>query len=245
MAESSRLEAFFEAVDRLNLWTSSSAFRTYVHYLFDGVELDGKTFLDVGAGSGQFGFYAAAAGAREVICLEPEEEGSRQGMQDDFRRRADSLGLSNTELQPVTFQEFSPQNEPMDVVFMHNSINHLEEDACSRAHQDPAARELYIELFRKLYGIMSPGGVLIAADCTRHNFFNAIGLRSPVQKTIEWEKHQSPQTWADLLEKAGFHSPRIRWTSFNTLGQVGRVLLGNAVAAYFLTSHFCLTMRKG
>jgi hypothetical protein len=65
-----------------------------------------------------------------------------------------------------------------------------------------------------------------------------------MQPHIEWEKHQAPGVWVRLLEEVGFAQPRLRWSSFNRLRGTGRALLGNPVAAYFLTSHFCLQMRK-
>jgi hypothetical protein len=61
---------------------------------------------------------------------------------------------------------------------------------------------------------------------------------------IEWHKHQSPKLWARLLAQAGFANPIIRWNSFYTLRSGGRLLLGNRVAAYCLTSVFCLTMER-
>ncbi len=62
--------------------------------------------------------------------------------------------------------------------------------------------------------------------------------------TIEWHKHQSPKLWAALVAEAGFAESRIGWTSFNRLGNPGKLLLGNKLAAYFLTSHFCLKVRR-
>ncbi len=67
----------------------------YLKYLFEGVDLDNSRVLDIGGGNGVFSFYAALNGAEEVICLEPEEAGSRSSMQSKFERMSTSLGLAN------------------------------------------------------------------------------------------------------------------------------------------------------
>ncbi len=38
--------------------------------------------------------------------------------------------------------------------------------------------------------------------------------------------------------------PEIGWRTFNTLGAPGRLLLGNALAAYLTTSNFRLVVSK-
>ena len=80
--------------------------------------------------------------------------------------------------------------------------------------------------------------------CSRRNFFALVGIRNPVAPDIEWHKHQAPEVWAELLGGAGFSKPRTRWSSFYQLRRPGRSLLGHRLAAYFLQSHFCLTMEK-
>jgi len=99
------------------------------------------------------------------------------------------------------------------------------------------------DIFEKLAALAAPGAKLIAVDCSRKNVFARAG-KNPLAPTIEWEKHQPPDLWADLLEQAGFENPRIRWLTFNTLRSVGRLLLGNRVAAHFLVSAFSLTMTR-
>lgn len=75
-------------------------------------------------------------------------------------------------------------------------------------------------------------------------FDSAIGMKNPVQPSVEWNKHQASEVWVNLLEEVGFTEPRVRWSSFNHLRGLGRAFLGNPGAAYFFTSHFCLQMRK-
>lgn len=218
--------------------------RFHCEYLFEGIELRGKTMLDVGAGDGRYSFYAVCAGAARAVCLEPEAEGSSSGMQERFRRAAAQLGSDQVELVPRRFQDYDPNGETFDVLLLHGSINHLDEEACIRLHCDPAAQDVYRTLFEKLAGLTPAGGKLIVTDASPQNLFPRLGIKNRISRNIEWHKHQTPELWAQLLGETGFKEPRIRWATFNTLRSPGRLLLGNRLAAYCLTSSFCLTMER-
>ena len=218
--------------------------RFYCDYLFDEIPLRGKTMLDVGAGDGRYSFYAACLGAQRVIGLEPEVEGSRTGMHERFERARSLLGPQTVDLEPTRLQDYDPRGETFDVLLLHDSVNHLDEAACVRLRDDPTAREIYRVLFEKLARLSSPNGRLVVTDCSNENLFARLGVKNPVAPTIEWHKHQRPELWAEMLADVGFRGPRIRWTSFNRLRSLGQELLGNRLAAYCLTSHFCLTMRR-
>ncbi len=216
--------------------------RFYLDYLFEGVDLRGKRVLDIGAGGGRYSFYAAAAGAAHVVALEPEAAGSDAGVTTQFERFSEQLGVDTVELRHETLQEFDPGDERFDVLFMHASINHLDEPATEELHRDEAARQAYREIFAKLAGMGADGAKLVASDVSRHNLFAKLPVRNPLQPTIEWDKHQPPETWIELLRQAGFTDPQVRWSTANTLRRPGRVLLGNRMAAWLTEGAFCLTM---
>jgi SAM-dependent methyltransferase len=216
--------------------------RFYLDYLFEGVDLQGARVLDIGAGGGRYSFYAAASGAARVVALEPEAAGSDTGVASRFEQVRDRLGVDSVELRQETLQEFHPGDELFDVLFMHASINHLDEPATMLLHRDEGARQVYRELFAKLAGMGADGAKLVASDVSRHNLFAKLPVRNPLQPTIEWEKHQPPETWIGLLREAGFTEPRVRWSTANSLRRPGRVLLGNRMAAWLTDGGFCLTM---
>jgi len=200
--------------------------------------------LDIGCGNGRMGLWAAARGARRVVGLEPEAEGSSSGMQEAFDAAARRVGLADrVELVTKPLQEYETA-ERFDVVLLAAPVNHLDEDACVRLHEEEAARETYRERFRLIARVAAPGAHLIVTDCDRRNVFARIGARNPLCPTIEWEKHQSPFLWSKLLGDVGFEAPRVRWAALNTLRGPGQLLLGHRFGSYMLTSAFLLRMRR-
>ena len=212
---------------------------------FGDIDLRGMALLDIGAGGGEVSLFAACAGARRVVALEPEAAGSSTGMRERFERLSRLLGVERRiELVPVTFQAYEPGDDRFDVLSLIASVNHLDEEACIRLHRDEDARERYRAIFAKLKRLAAPGARLVVSDCSPQNLFADLGLKNPIARTIEWHKHQPPQLWAELLSEQGFARPMVRWGSFNSLREPGRLLLGNRIASYLLTSDFCLTMES-
>lgn len=244
MATDAHVERFFEVVKSKGIYPNVGNLRFGLNYSFEGVAFSGKRMLDIGAGVGLLGLYGKCMGAARVVCLEPEDAGATTGVRQRFDDLVSALMVEDVIMMGETFQQFDPGKDRFDIIVMHNSVNHLDEDACMRLHWDEDARATYHRLFAKLYAIAAPEAHLIVADCSRYNLFGSIGLRCPFAPSIEWNKHQPPRLWARMLCDAGFSRPRIRWTTFNTLRGVGRMILGNRVAAFLTHSLFCLTVRR-
>jgi SAM-dependent methyltransferase len=240
-----KLRQYFPAMVEERLFPRERNLIFHQRWLFGGVDFERRTMLDIGAGAGLNGFYGACRGARDVICIDPEADGSTPGAQARFARLKARLGVDNIRFESAFFQDFDAGDRKFDIILLHNSVNHLDESACVDLLTDDAARARYRRIFDKIAALAKPGATLILCDCSRYNFFAALGLRNPVMPTIEWEKHQAPEVWAALLAESGFVEPRIRWSSFNRFGTAGDWLLGNKLAAYFLKSHFCLTLQRG
>lgn len=234
---------FLDLAIREKLWSNKKNLKNYLSFMFDDVDVAGKRVLDVGGGDGLLTFYAAALGAQNVVCLEPEFDGSTQGVNDNFLRfKRSHPAFAKVDLETVQLQEY--ESSPFDIIMLSNVINHLDEDACIELHRDDAAALAYRKIFSHINSLMLPGAVLLATDCTRSNFYNAIGVSNPFMPDIEWHKHQSPSVWSQHLALAGFENTKIRWSSFNRFGKWGRVILGNKIGAYFTLGHFLLRMSK-
>jgi SAM-dependent methyltransferase len=199
--------------------------------------------LDVGGGRGLLTFYAAWRGAAKPVCLEPLAQGSRKDEDAEFKRCQEELGLENVQLSRERLQDYDAANK-FDVVLLHNSVNHLDEDACIHLLERDQARETYRKIFSRLATLANPGAHLLIVDCSRKNLFPLVGLTDPFARSIDWRKHQTPEVWITLLEECGFAAPEIRWASFTRLRTPGRILLGYRVAAFLLSSRFWLHMRR-
>ena len=230
-------ENFLKNVIAQGSYSTLRNLRQYLKYILDGVPLKGKRMLDVGGGCGLLTLWGAIHGAN-ALCLEPDADGATSGMEIQFEKLKSSLGAD----LPATFstdtlQEFLHATECRgcyDVIMMIDSINHLDEKSCIELLNDTGARNNYLGILSQVFESMSSGGYIVVTDCSRSNFFNDLGLKSPIMKTIEWEKHQSPFLWDKLFQEVGFLPARIKWSSPKVLGDSGQVLFGNQLAAYLL-----------
>ena len=238
------IDFYLETIIKENLYSTKKKLNFHMKTLFNNVELKNKNVLDIGGGSGFYSFYAACSGAKQVTCIEPEAEGSASGSIKKFNRLLKLLKCDNISIIPTTFQNFNPNEELYDVILLNNSINHLDEYSCINLKKDLSSKNNYQKIFSKLYSIGNSKSKIIITDCSRYNFFGLLNIKNPFCPTIEWEKHQTPETWAKLLVKEGFKNPVIKWTTHNSLGNLGKFILGNKIAAYFLRSHFNLTVDK-
>ena len=144
------LESYFSAVIKEGLYPSRGNLQFHVKTLFKDITLENRRVLDIGGGSGLHSFYMACMGAKEVVCLEPETEGSRSGLEEKFRKLAEVLGQDQVRFEPTTFQAFDPGGKQFDVILLHNSINHLDEPACINLLNSEASRAIYLNIFSKL-----------------------------------------------------------------------------------------------
>lgn len=238
---------YFELAINRKMYSNTSNLKFHLNYIFDNVELTHKKVLDIGGGSGLLTFFAAAQGAEKVVCLEPECSGSSSGMIDKFNEFRSALSDSlHIEQLPMTLQKYLEQSseEEFDVVILHASINHLDEEACINLLKNKTSYRIYKDLLTGVFNKMKKGGVLIASDCSCNNFFNSIGAKNILVPTIEWHKHQKPSTWIALLEEIGFVNPKLKWGSPNTFGKIGKLLMGNSFVSYLTTSHFTIAIEK-
>lgn len=215
----------------------------YFAYLLRAVP-GARTVLDVGGGMGALSFFSALwFEAEEVVCLEPGAAGSNDKMLDAFSALQASAGTGDrVRLEPAALEDYEPPR-PFDLVLMHNSINHLDEESVSELHRSAEARSAYLRHLERIAALTAPGGTLVIADASPDNLFARLGVHNPFAPTIEWHIHQPPDLWAQLLSDVGFAGPKIRWTGINRLGPL-TVLTRNKPVTWCLNSHFALTMRR-
>lgn len=235
---------YFKNIENLKLTKSISGTKFYLKNLFKEINLKNKSILDIGAGARTFSCYMAINGAKKVIGLEPEIEGSRNNYISKFEELKEKLNLKNVFLKPLTFQSFDNDGEKFDLILLHHSINHLNENACINLKKSGESQEIYKEIFDRLYSISEDNADIIIADCSNKNFFSFLRLKNPFAPTIEWHKHQSPKEWIKVLEKVGFKNFKIKWLAPSQLGKIGDFLFGNKICSFFIHSHFIIYAKK-
>jgi SAM-dependent methyltransferase len=224
--------------------TSRGRVEFWIRESLRDLSLAGADVLDVGAGDGLFTRHIAEAGARRVVALEPEAAGSGTGAASVLERRILAAGLDNVECRRETFQSYPGAPGSFDILLLHHVVNHLDEAAVVRLHLDDDARMRYRALLGRCRELLRVGGVAVIVDCARVNLFRWLGHHHPLAPTIEWTKHQNPETWIGLLEEAGFGTIQLYWPIARRL-RVARRLLANRYMALALDSRFVLHARAG
>lgn len=176
--------------------------------------------------------------------MEPEFDGSQNDMINGFNKIKSLLGNPQNILHTnKVLEDYDRTNKTFDYILMHNSINHIDEDACITLLENDNSKKKYTQFFTLLREISHPGTILIICDCARSNFYSSINLKNPFAKSIEWEKHQNPSVWSNLLQQSGYKPLSTSWVSFNALGKIGGVFTANKLVSYFTNSHFKLVMQ--
>ena len=206
---------------------------TYLNWCFDGIDFSGKSVLDIGGGNGIFSYYSKLRGASSVLNLEPFSAGSTtfnfEGVES-----LDNLKIS---INNQTIQDYKT-NKTYDIIILHDSINHLDENIFERIHQDENKFEEYKKLISKVVKLLSINGQIIITDCSRRNFWGDLRLKNPFAPSIDWHLHQRPTLVLKLFENHNFEK-KIRWSPFKRFGLFGYFISSfGMIPAYFLQSHF-------
>ncbi len=187
--------------------------RTYTGY----EDFTGMRVLDIGAGIGLDSCGISLLGASEIIALEPELDGATAKITSAFKDNMAKLGLNNIHIENVAIQDFSHPPESFDLIIMIAVINHLDEESVVVLHKDPTAQQRYVEILQMISQWLKPGGRLALYDAARyHAFMPLINMgiidKHPMAPTIEWHKHQQPNQWINVLERAGYHDCEVVWS---------------------------------
>ncbi len=241
-----RYAKFREEIKAFETYPRSNALflRKYLAYLFSDISFEGRRVLDIGGGKGLHSLFAACSGAKKVVCLEPELEGSSNECFRSLEEVSDRF--PNITPRRQTLQEYQAEDEKFDILILHNSVNHLDEESCKLLHlEKPSARDAYRRIFSKIDCLADLGAITKIADCARSSFYWDHDLRNPFALTVEWSKHQSPMIWSSFLGDLGWTQTSLRWLTPLALVDPASISpsLGR-IFSYFTNSHFCLTMEK-
>ena len=237
------LDRYYAAIGEVKGEHEIRRLRHQMGLLYKSVDFRGKTVLDIGGGTGYHALYAAACGAKSAIIIEPEADGSQNTMIQTFNAFKTEMGIDNVELLKTTIQEYEIPAGGFDVVLIQNAINHFDERACVTLRESAESQAAYRKIFKSIAELVKPGGILIMSDCSSNNLFPKLGMKNPIDPAIEWHKHQPPSEWAKVAAPEGLILEEVRWSSPTRFGKLGQLLIGNAIGAWFFTSHFVATLR--
>jgi SAM-dependent methyltransferase len=217
------------------------AFAYTTSQFFRGLRLSGARALEIGSGAGLQAIFMALNGA-QVTSLEPEGIGATSGVIAKQRDRCRRLGLANVEVRDADFNQWET-SERFDLILSKASINHLyatEHHALRHAETYKG----YLEVLRRVHGLLAPGGVFVATDACRYGFFRLTRkwIRRPwrtERTSVNWRHHQNPATWKRLLEEAGFSRVRVDYPVPYRLRHLAP-LVNNAAANFWLQGSFII-----
>jgi SAM-dependent methyltransferase len=214
---------------------------------FAGIDFRGKRVLEVGSGRGLRTVFMALMGA-DVVSMEPELEGSRDGVVDLQKRRIAALGLTNVTLLKEDFNLWEPSGPEFDLLVSEASINHLFESRHHAMRHAPTY-ERYRDICRKMHNALKPGGVAIVTDASRYSFFalaKRFGIRPPWQSrrvSINWRIHQNAGVWRRILRDAGFSSVRLNYSVPTVAGRLGW-LMNHRLGNFFYRGRFLIAATR-
>jgi SAM-dependent methyltransferase len=224
------------------------AFAHWLDHVFRDVDWRGKRVLEIGSGRGLIAIYMGMRGAARVLSMEPELVGSTSGVIREQRERLAALGLTNVEVVAADFNRWDAGSERFDVIVSRASINHLYHSDKHASHH-PQTYAKYVEVARRIHGMLANGGQFIATDACRYGFFNGVrrwGIRRPWAKKksgVDWRHHQNPGTWRRIFADAGFSRIDVDYPVPYRL-RLAAPLVNTALANFFLTGNFILRAHR-
>jgi SAM-dependent methyltransferase len=223
------------------------AFAHTLANMFRGVDFTGKRVLEVGSGRGLLAIYMGMRGAN-VLSMEPEMVGATSGVIAQQEARLKALGMTNVKVINADFNTWDPGDERFDVIVSRASINHLYASE-HHADHDKATHDAYLQVARRLHGMLVPGGIFVATDANRYAFFSGMrrfGIRRPwrwERSSVDWRHHQNAGTWVKIFREAGFRNLQVSYPVPYKLRSL-RPLIDTAVVNFFLQGAFILRAQR-
>lgn len=216
----------------------------FKNYIYKDIDLNEKKLLDIGGGNGIASFHALHSFPTcSAWVVDPIAEGSNELMLEHFSAM-ESFYDENRINYHRDYVDSLQEPKLFDAIIMHNTINHIGEDILNDISDNEGAYSEYVKRLETITSRLSPGGVMIVADCGRQNFFGWLGLNSPFAPSIDWNLHCEPGVWQGMIEDIGFTHIRTQWTARREFSTVGKIFFANRLFSFFTNSHFVSFYRK-
>ncbi|TWU55687.1 class I SAM-dependent methyltransferase [Rubripirellula reticaptiva] len=217
-------------------------YRRYLRQLFGDVDLKGLRILEIGSGKGLISLHCGLAGAKHVISVEPEMEGSTSGVIAIQKERIKSLSLENVELRQQDFNSLDVAGGSIDLIVMIAVLNHLHETP-HNASRNADAFDKYVAIAKKLHSLLDEGGSVVATDACRYCLWTQlrrVGWPRKwclTQRTIDWKIHQQPAVWEKIFLAAGFSRFEVKYPVPNRLRYL-EPLVNNSIGNFAVMGEF-------
>lgn len=159
----------------------------------EGLDLSGKTVLDIGCGSGAIAvLLASELGAAKVVGIDVEAP-----VCESARVRAEAAGLENNiDIRQVVPGPFPFEDESFDVVFSKDSIIHI-----------PDKEALCLDVFR----VLRPGGWFAGSDwLISHDNAPSPEMQAYIDAEDIGFAMASPDRYRNAMADAGFADVSLR-----------------------------------
>lgn len=115
--------------------------------MFEGISLSEKRVLDVGGGTGLLTLWSELNGA-DAVCLEPEFVGSTQNATKIFHAIKEEVDYNlPANLLKNTLSDYLKKDRSLfDIIIIANSINHIDEHACSHLADNQKCGAVYFNI---------------------------------------------------------------------------------------------------
>lgn len=232
---------FFNVCTEIGVSSSIKNSKFQLGQIFNSIPLKNKNILDVGGGSGYVSFYCKIKGGRDVVCLEPEDEGSNNEKNNSYEILNDRIDY-DIEYLDKRIEDYNTKKK-FDLIILHNSINHLVDGNTKDLSSNDISKIKMMNTIEKISSLAADGCLLLIVDNSGYHFFQKLGFeRHPLIPHVGFHDHESPDFWISYFKKFDFKFAKMDWITPNPMGYFGKVLFNSSYASYLFGLPFRLVL---
>jgi cyclopropane fatty-acyl-phospholipid synthase-like methyltransferase len=222
----------------------AGTFRKFLNHAeeqFRGIDLCGKSILEIGCGKGLISLWLALVKDVQDIVAIDEYEGVGED-KDNYRffeEVIENNGL-NIELIKMDFWNNNFKSDSFDIIVTNYALHHMVRTGKYIA-SDGLTREQWIALFSEIRRILKKQGVMILKEVTRFNLWRFLPLRF---RFMDWEIHPTKKEFIYVIEEAGFENISVRNVVNHKLRYFSNVIKDSPAFSFFVNPDFYLIAKN-
>lgn len=205
---------------------------------FSGIDLCGKSVLEIGCGNGLLSLWLALIkNVGNIVAIDEYEGiGEDRNNYNSFTKVIEE-NLISIDLMKMDFWKSNFNPDFFDMIVANNTLHHMIRTE-KYIFSDAQTRKQWIDLFSEIRRILKKDGVLILKDVTRFNLWRFLPLRL---RFIDWEIHPTKKEFKYAMQEAGFNNITLGNVVNYKLRYFSNVLQHNPLFSFFVTPDFYLT----